>query len=143
MYPLCAPCPLWCNLFALRLSMDDNEVTHQIIGAAIDVHRFLGPGLLESAYEECLARELVLRGLRVERQKPVPVVYKDAKLECGYRVDLLVEGRIVVELKAIDALAPIHDAILLTYLKLSGHKLGLLINFNVELLKDGLRRFIL
>lgn len=123
--------------------MTDNDLTHAIIGAAIEVHRLFGPGLLESAYEECLAREMLLRGLRFERQKPVPVVYKDVKLECGYRVDLLVEGRIVVELKSIDALAPIHEAIILTYLRLSGCPLGLLINFNVSVLKDGIRRYIL
>jgi GxxExxY protein len=123
--------------------MNDNELTHQIIGAAIEVHRTLGPGLLESAYEECLAQELLLRGLRIERQKPIPVIHKDAKLECGYRIDPVVEGRVVVELKAIEALAPIHEAIMLTYLRLSGCRLGLLINFNVELLKDGIRRFIL
>jgi GxxExxY protein len=123
--------------------MNDNELTHQIIGAAIEVHRTLGPGLLESAYEECLAQELLLRGLRIERQKPIPVIYKDAKLECGYRIDLVVEGRVVVELKSVEALAPIHEAIMLTYLRVSGCKLGLLINFNVELLKDGIRRFIL
>ena len=123
--------------------MTDNELTHGIIGAAIEVHRLFGPGLLESAYEECLSRELVLRGLQFERQKPIPVVYKDVKLECGYRVDLLVEGRIVVELKAVEALAPIHEAIILTYLRLSGCPLGLLINFNVPRLKDGIHRFIL
>ena len=123
--------------------MTDNELTHGIIGAAIEVHRLLGPGLLESAYEECLARELTLRGLQFERQKPIPVVYKEVKLECGYRIDLLVESRIVVELKAIDALAPIHEAVILTYLKLSNRPLGLLINFNVPVLKDGIRRFIL
>jgi len=123
--------------------MTDNELTHGIIGAAIEVHRLFGPGLLESAYEECLSRELLLRGLRFERQKPIPVVYKDVKLECGYRVDLLVEGRIVVELKAVEALAPIHEAIILTYLRLSGCPLGLPINFNVPRLKDGIRRFIL
>ena len=123
--------------------MTDKDLTHGIIGAAIEVHRLLGPGLLESAYEECLARELSLRDLRFERQKPVPVVYKDVKLECGYRVDLLVEGRIVVELKAVEALAPIHEAIVLTYLRLSGCSLGLLINFNVPLLKEGIRRYIL
>jgi len=88
--------------------MNDNDVTHEIIGAAIEVHRVLGPGLLESAYEECLSRELELRNLKVERQKPIPVVYKDVKLECGYRIDLLVESRIVVELKSIEAFAPIH-----------------------------------
>ena len=123
--------------------MTDNEITHAIIGAAIEVHKHLGPGLLESAYEECLFHELQLRNLRVERQKPVPVVYKQTKLECGYRLDLLVEGRVVVELKAVDGLGPIHEAIILTYLRMSGHKLGLLINFNVSVLKDGVRRFIL
>lgn len=102
----------------------------------------LGPGLLESAYEECLARELTLRSVSFERQKPLPLVYKDVKLECGYRIDLLVDGRVVVELKAVDALAPIHDAIVLTYLRLSGCKIGLLINFNVAALKDGVRRLV-
>jgi len=123
--------------------MTDNEITHEIIGAAIEVHEHLGPGLLESAYEECLAHELQLRNLRVERQKPVPVVYKEAKLECGSRIDLLVENRIVVELKSVDGLGPIHEAIILTYLRMSGHRLGLLINFNVRVLKDGVRGFIL
>ncbi len=123
--------------------MTDNEITHEIIGAAIEVHKLPGPGLLESAYEECLVHELRLRSLRVERQKAVPVVYKETNLECGYRIDLLVEGRIVVELKSIDFLGPIHEAIVLTYLRLSGHHLGLLINFNVTALKDGVRRFIL
>jgi GxxExxY protein len=123
--------------------MTDNEITREIIGAAIEVHKQLGPGLLESAYEECLAHELQLRNLTVERQKPVPVVYKQTKLECGYRIDLLIEGRIVVELKSVDGLAPIHDAIILTYLRLSGHRLGLLINFNVSVLKNGIGRFIL
>jgi GxxExxY protein len=98
--------------------------------------------LLESAYEECLAHELQLRKLRVERQKAVPVVYKETKLECGYRIDLLVEGRIVVELKSVEGLAPIHEAIVLTYLRMSDHRVGLLINFNVSVLKDGIRRFI-
>jgi GxxExxY protein len=122
--------------------MNDAQLTHEIIGAAIEVHRMLGPGLLESAYEECLARELSLRSIPFERQKPLPLVYKDVKLECGYRIDLLVDGRIVVELKAVDALAPIHDAIVLTYLRLSGCKIGLLINFNAAVLKDGLRRLV-
>jgi len=122
--------------------MTDNEVTHEIIGAAIEVHKRLGPGLLESAYEECLTHELRLRNLRVDRQLGVPVVYKDTKLDCGYRIDLLVEGRIVVELKSIECFAPIHEAVILTYLRLSGHKVGLLINFNVAILKDGVRRFI-
>ena len=122
--------------------MTANEITHEIIGAAIEVHKHLGPGLLESAYEECLLHELQLRNLRVERQKPVPVVYKQTKLECGYRLDLLVEGRVIVELKSVDGLGPIHEAIVLTYLRMSGHKLGLPINFNVSVLKDGVRRFI-
>jgi len=122
--------------------MTDNEITHEIIGAAMEVHKRLGPGLLESAYEECLSHELRLRNLRVEQQLGVPVVYKEVKLECGYRLDLLVEGRVVVELKSIVGLAPIHEAIILTYLRLSGHKIGLLINFNVTVLKDGVRRFI-
>ena len=122
--------------------MTDNEITHQIIGAAIEVHKHLGPGLLESAYEECPAHELQLRNLRVDRQKAVPVVYKQTKLECGYRLDLLIEGRVVVELKSVEGLGPIHEAIILTYLRMSGHKLGLLINFNVSVLKDGVRRFI-
>jgi GxxExxY protein len=120
----------------------DNEITHEIIGAAIEVHKRLGPGLLESAYEECLSHELRLHNLRVDRQRGVPVVYKEVKLECGYRLDLLVEDRVVVELKSIEGLAPIHEAIILTYLRLSGHKSGLLVNFNVTVLKGGLRRFI-
>jgi GxxExxY protein len=123
--------------------MTENEISHEIIGAAIEVHRLLGPGLLESAYEECLSKELALRKLAVERQKPVPVVYKDVKLECGYRIDLLVEGRVVVELKSVESLAAIREAIMLTYLRLSGRRLGLLINFNVKVLKDGIRRYII
>jgi len=121
--------------------MTDNSITRTIIGAAIDAHKRLGPGLLESAYEACLAHELSLRNLKVDRQVGVPVVYKDTKLECGYRIDLLVEGRIVVELKFVGSLAPIHEAIILTYLRLSRHKIGILINFNVAILKDGVRRF--
>ena len=123
--------------------MLDNELTHAIIGAAIEVHKLLGPGLLESAYEECLAREFVLRGIPFERQKPAPIVYKEVKLECGYRMDFLVAGNVVVELKAVDGFAPVHEAIVLTYLRLSGCRLGLLINFNVPILKDGIRRYAL
>src|ERR1700686_940152 len=123
--------------------MTDNDITRQIIGAAIEVHKRLGPGLLESAYEECLLHELHIRNLNVERQKGLPVVYKEVKLDCGYRLDLLVEGRVIVELKSVENLAPIHEAIILTYLRLSGHRLGLLINFHVTALKDGVRRFIL
>ena len=117
-----------------------NRTTGIIIGAAIDVHRALGPGLLESAYEACLAFELLQRGLKVERQKPLPVVYREVRLDCGYRVDLLVEDAVIVEIKSVDRLAPIHQAQVLSYLKLSACKVGLLINFNVSVLKNGIRR---
>jgi GxxExxY protein len=123
--------------------MELNNVTEQIIGAAIEVHKALGPGLLESAYEECLCREFALRGVAFERQKPLPVVYKRVQLDCGYRLDLLVGGVVVVEIKACESLQPLHEAQLITYLKLGGWKLGLLINFNVPVLKDGIRRRIL
>ncbi len=119
-----------------------NKLTEKIIGAAINVHRELGPGLLESTYEACLAYELGKSGLRVERQKNLPVVYCNVKLDCGYRIDLLVEDLVILELKAVDRLEPIHKAQLVSYLKLSGIKLGLLINFNVMILKDGIRRLI-
>jgi GxxExxY protein len=119
-----------------------NGITEEIIGAAIQVHRVLGPGLLESAYEACLAFELGRRGLKVEQQKPLPLIYERVKLECGYRIDLLAEGSVVVEIKPVDALAPIHEAQVMSYLKLSGCKLALLINFNVRVLKDGIRRFV-
>lgn len=119
-----------------------NDVTEAIIGAAICVHRELGPGLLESAYEACLAYELTERKLQIERQKGLPVVYRGVELDCGYRIDLLVENQVVVELKAVEILEPIHDAQLLSYLKLSGCEVGLLINFNVKVLKDGIRRFV-
>jgi GxxExxY protein len=121
--------------------MDDRAITGAIIGAAMEVHNLLGPGLLESTYEECLAREFELRGIHYDRQKAVPVVYKDVKLDCGYRIDLVVEGQVVVELKAVESLAKIHEAIVLTYLRLSGCRIGLLINFNVLTLKQGIRRF--
>lgn len=123
--------------------MNDKELTHSIIGAAIEVHKVLGPGLLESAYEECLAQELTLRSISFERQKPIPVAYKGSKLDCGYRIDLLVAVRVVVVRKTIEALARIHDAILLTYLRFSGCKIGLLINFHCAVLKDGIRRRVL
>ncbi len=123
--------------------MTDNQLTHEIIGAAIEVHRVLGPGLLESAYEECPARELTLRNIKFERQKPLPVVYKEVKLDCGYRLDFLVEARVVLELKAVESLAPIHEAIMLTYSRLSGCQIGLLINFHTQILKDGIKRFVL
>ncbi len=120
-----------------------NHLTHQIIGCAIKVHQQLGPGLLESTYEVCLEHELIQHGFNVERQKALPVVYNNIKLEAGYRIDLLVENEVIVELKAVDELAPIHEAQLMTYLKLAEKKLGLLINFNVKLLKDGIVRRIL
>lgn len=123
--------------------MKANEATAQIIASAIDVHRALGPGLLESAYEACLVYELTQRGLYFQRQSALPVVYKDVLIDCGYRLDLLVERQIVVELKAIDRIAPIHEAQMLSYLKLSGCHVGLLINFNVRLLKEGIRRLVL
>ena len=123
--------------------MTENELTNHIIGPSIEVHRALGPGLLESAYEECLAHELSQRGIPFDRQKPLPVVYRGLKLECGYRADFLVDGRVIVELKAVDALAPIHDAIVLTYLRMSGCKVGLLLNFNVAALRDGIKRLVL
>jgi GxxExxY protein len=122
--------------------MRTNELTEQIIGAAIDVHRALGPGLLESAYEECLCRELSLRNLAFERQLPLPLKYKGVLLDCGYRLDLVVEQSVLVELKSIDAIMPVHEAQVLTYLKLGGWKVGLLINFNVLKLKDGVRRLV-
>jgi GxxExxY protein len=122
--------------------MTDKELSHAIIGAAIEIHRTLGPGLLEAVYEECLAREFTLRNILFERQKPIPLVYKDLKLECGYRLDFLVSGRIVLEIKSIEAIAPIHESVMLTYLRLSGTSLGLLINFNVPILKDGIRRYV-
>ena len=123
--------------------MQTNELTGKIIGAAIEVHKQLGPGMLESAYEECLCYELSLCSLKVERQKPMPVVYKEIKLDCGYRTDLLVENEVIVELKAQDAILPVHEAQILTYLRFANKKIGLLINFDVTVLKNGIRRFIL
>ena len=123
--------------------MKINEVTEAIIGAAIEVHKAIGPGLLESAYEECLCEELRLRQIPFERQRPLPVVYKTRQLDCGYRLDVVVANLVVVEIKAVDALAPIHDAQLLTYLRLGGWQAGLLLNFNVPVLKQGIRRKVL
>ena len=121
----------------------ERDLTEKIIGAAIAVHSELGPGLLESTYEACLAFELVHQGLAVARQKALPVVYKDVKLDCGYRLDLLVEEKVVVELKAVANIEPVHTAQVLSYLKLSQCKVGLLINFNVKMLKNGIRRVVL
>lgn len=122
--------------------MTVNETTRAIIGAAIDVHRELGPGLLESAYEACLFCELVEQGLVVERQKELPVHYKGINISCGYRIDILVDGCVVVELKAVERLERIHESQLLSYLKLSGRPVGLLINFNVPILKRGIKRLV-
>jgi GxxExxY protein len=122
---------------------DLNAFTDAVIGTAMEVHRTFGPGLLESTYEMCLRRELDIRGIPFDRQVPIPVEYKGVKLDCGYRADIVVDGRILVEIKAIDSLLSVHDAQLLTYLRLGGWKIGLLINFNVELLKHGLRGRVL
>ena len=122
--------------------MDLNELSSQIIGSAIEIHKALGPGLLESAYEQCLSHELGLRQICFEPQKPLPVCYKDIELDCGYRLDILVEGRIIVELKSVERIEPIHHAQLLTYLRLSNLKLGLLLNFNVPVMKDGINRIV-
>lgn len=121
---------------------DINQITEKIIGAGIKVHAELGPGLLESAYQECLCYELGQLGLKVEKEKPLPLIYHDVRMECGYRVDLMVEDKVVVELKAIDSINDIHYAQVLTYLKLSNSKIGLLINFNVPRLKEGIKRLI-
>ena len=125
------------------MKIDINDLTGKVIGAAIEVHKALGPGLLESAYEECLSHELDLKKIQYERQKPLPVQYKDVKLDCGYRLDLIVENRLIVELKACESLLPIYEAQLLTYLKLTNIKVGLLINFNVPVLKEGIKRLSL
>lgn len=121
----------------------ENPLSKEIIGAAIEVHRQLGPGLLESAYEECLAHEFTMRGIQFERQKPLPIVYKGIKLDCGYRLDFLVSESVVVELKVVEKVMPIHQAQTITYLKLTNCKLGLILNFNVRLMKTGIKRVVL
>jgi GxxExxY protein len=123
--------------------MKISYLTGHIIGAAIEVHKTLGPGLLESAYEECICHELDLRQIHYKRQESLPVEYKGVKLDCGYRMDLLVKDLVILELKSVDSLQPIQDAQLLTYLKLTGLEVGLLINFNVPVLKQGIRRLVL
>ena len=122
--------------------MDLNKLTEAVIGAAIEVHKEIGAGLLESSYELCLCRELSLRGIAFECQKPLPVTYKGMKLDCGYRIDVLVQGVLVVEVKSVEKLLPVHEAQLLTYLRLSGCQVGLLINFNVEVLRLGIKRMV-
>jgi len=123
--------------------MNFDELSHRVIGCALEVHRALGPGLLESTYEQCLAHELDLNGLRFQTQQPLPVEYKGVRLDCGYRVDLFIEDTLIVELKSVEQILGIHEAQLLTYMKLADINVGLLINFNVPKLKDGLKRFVL
>ena len=122
--------------------MGNNEITEKIIGAAIEVHRTLGPGLLESAYQECLIYELKSLGFKVKKELILPIIYKDLILEHGYRIDVLVENKIVLELKTVDKFSEVHSAQILTYMKLGNYPLGLLINFNTKLLKNGIKRFI-
>ncbi len=119
------------------------ELTEKLIACAIEVHRHLGPGLLESAYEECYIYELGAQGVALERQKPLPLVYKEIKLDCGYRMDVVADNKVVVEIKCVEKILPIHEAQLLTYLKLSGIKVGLIINFHAPVLKDGIKRLVL
>jgi GxxExxY protein len=120
----------------------ENKYSNDIIGAAIEVHKILGPGLLESAYEECLCHELKLRNIPFKRQVPLPVEYKNTKLDCGYRLDIVIDNLVIVELKAVKNLEKIHEAQLLTYLRISGFKLGLIINFNNAILKNGIKRLV-
>lgn len=120
--------------------MTENEIANKVIGLAIEVHSALGPGLLESAYKECLYYSIGKEGLKVEKEKPMPLVFEEVKLECGYRIDLLIENKLVIEIKSVDALNDVHLAQTLTYMKLGNYKLGLLINFNVVLLKHGIKR---
>src|SRR5664279_3182243 len=122
--------------------MNENEISNRIIGLAIEVHQSLGPGLLESAYKECLYYRLIKEGFHVDKEKPMPLIYEDVRLDCGYRIDILVESKVVIEIKSVEALNEVHFAQTLTYMKLGEYKLGLLINFNVSLLKDGIRRII-
>jgi GxxExxY protein len=121
----------------------DGALTQKVIGLAIDVHRQIGPGLLESAYEECLCSELKAAGIGFERQVAIPVRYKDVRLEAGYRADIVIESRLILEIKSVETLLPVHEAQLLTYLRMGGHRIGLLMNFNTLRLKDGLRRFVM
>ena len=121
---------------------DEDKISNQVIGAAIEVHRALGPGLLESAYEECLCREFSLQNINFERQKGLPIEYKGVKLDCGYRLDIVVEQLVILELKSVSRIEAIHDAQLLTYLKLAQLKLGILLNFNVPVMKQGIKRIV-
>lgn len=127
----------------MRLVQEVNKITEAVIGASIEVHKHLGPGLLESAYEECLCHELNLRNIPFKRQVPLPVTYKGTKLDCGYRIDLLVNDEVVVELKSVDHIMPIHEAQALTYMRLGDWKVGLILNFNVPILVKGVKRLVL
>ena len=127
----------------MGVAYENDPLTEKIIGFAISIHRDLGPGLLESAYEECLCYEIEQSGLSFRRQSALPIVYKSVRLDCGYRMDIVVENRVIVELKTVERLLPIHEAQMLTYLKLSGIRIGLLLNFNTPVLKDGIRRMLL
>ena len=125
-----------------KVTNEEDRLSKEIIGSAIEVHRHLGPGLLESAYEECLSKELAIRDIVFERQKPLAVVYKGITLDCGYKLDIVVEDKVILELKSVNKIESIQEAQLLTYLKLSGLKLGILINFNVPILKEGIKRIV-
>ena len=131
------------NTKGTKKRIEFDQLSNQVIGCAIEVHREIGPGLLESTYEQCLAHELITNGVDFKIQHSLPVVYKDIRLDCGYRVDLLVENKLIIELKSVDAINKIHEAQILTYMKLAGIETGLLINFNVGLLKNGIKRFVL
>lgn len=122
--------------------MVENELSNIVIGSAIEVHKHLGPGLLESAYQECLCYELISKGLNIQREVPMPIIYKEVKLDHGYRMDILVENKLVIELKSVEAINDVHIAQMLTYLKLGNYKLGLILNFNVAILKNGIKRII-
>ncbi len=134
---------LFVSFVVKGFQMKFDDLSNRVIGCAIEVHRTLGPGLLESTYEQCLAHELRSNGIGFKLQHPLPVVYKEVKLECGYRIDILVEDRLILELKSVEQVLPIHEAQILTYMKLASFRTGLLINFNVPLLKDGIKRFVL
>jgi GxxExxY protein len=123
--------------------MNENELSNVVIGGAIEIHQHLGPGLLENAYHQCLARELSLRDIEFETEKAIPLEYKGIRLDCGYRLDFLIESKLILELKAVDKILPIHEAQMLTYLKLTGCKLGLILNFNVAVLREGIKRLAL
>jgi GxxExxY protein len=140
-------CGAWWNSYdtkntKLNLNMNENELSNIVLGCAIEVHKQLGPGLLESAYQECLYYELKNKGLTVSKEKPMPILYKEVKLDHGYRIDLLVENKVVIEVKAVEMFTDVHTAQVLTYLRLGGYKLGLLLNFNVTTLRNGIKRVI-